>query len=95
MSQPTLPPDRAATVSMFSLTESLGIDANVWAEALNSLESRPESALLAIGDIRDACDRIEAHAVAQMRKRSWSWARIAARLGVSRQAAQKRHPDIE
>lgn len=93
MTQPTLPPAGAGTVSMFSLTDSLGINANAWPTVLNSLESRPDVALLAIGELRDALDVLEANAVARLRPKN-SWAKIAGYLGVTRQAAQKRHPDI-
>jgi hypothetical protein len=94
MTQPTLPPMGAGTVSMFSLTDSLGINVNAWPTVLNSLESRPDVALLAIGELRDALDVLESNAVSRLRPQN-SWARIAGWLGVTRQAAQKRHSGID
>jgi hypothetical protein len=47
-------------------------------------------ALSHLVDLSDHLDHVIGHAVRQLRGLGYSWADIAARLGVSRQAAQQR-----
>ena len=51
----------------------------------------PAEALRAVAEIRRLLDEVEADAVEQAVGTGWSWARIAEALGVSKQAAHKRH----
>jgi ATP-dependent Clp protease ATP-binding subunit ClpC len=51
----------------------------------------PEDALRAITSLRGELDRLERDAVACARVAGASWSTIAAALGITRQAAQKRH----
>lgn len=51
----------------------------------------PEEALAAVVALRLAADRLERLAVARAIQQGWSWAQIAEVLGVSKQAAHKRH----
>jgi hypothetical protein len=50
----------------------------------------PEEALAAVVALRDLADRLESDAVAHAIAAGWSWAQVAACLGISRQAAHKR-----
>ena len=51
----------------------------------------PEVGLAAIVALRDLLDQLEALQVQAARSRGWTWERIAAALGVSRQAVHKRY----
>jgi hypothetical protein len=51
----------------------------------------PVTGLRAIRALRDLTDRLEALQVDNARRQGWSWQTIAAHLGVSRQAAHKKH----
>lgn len=51
----------------------------------------PEDALGAIVRLRDRLDEIEEYHVENALRQGWSWSRIARALGVSKQAAHKRH----
>jgi hypothetical protein len=51
----------------------------------------PEEALAAVVALRLVADRLERQAVARAIQQGWSWAQIAEVLGVSKQAAHKRH----
>lgn len=51
----------------------------------------PESGLRAIRALRDLTDRLESLQVDNARQHGWSWQAIAERLGVTRQAAHKKH----
>lgn len=101
MTQPTLPPTSTSTVSMFSLTYALGVDGNALVDALARLESQPELTLAKVVELRRIADVLEAQSVQRLRKldrwgrRRRSWADIGHALGISRQAAQKRHPDVD
>jgi hypothetical protein len=59
------------------------------AEAASS--SDPATGLRAIRSLRDLAERLEALQVDNARRLGWSWQEIAAALGVSRQAAHKKH----
>lgn len=50
----------------------------------------PEAALAAVLALRRLADRLELAAVNVAIERGWSWAEVAAALGVSRQAAHRR-----
>ena len=53
----------------------------------------PGAGLRAVVDLRALADRLEALHVARARELGWSWRRIAAELGVTKQAVhQKHHP---
>ena len=51
----------------------------------------PETGLRAIRALRDLTDRLESLQVDNARQQGWSWQAIAERLGVTRQAAHKKH----
>ena len=51
----------------------------------------PATGLRAIRALRELADRLEIHQVATARSRGWSWQQIAEALGVTRQAAHKKH----
>lgn len=51
----------------------------------------PAEALAAVAALRRHADQLEAGAVASAIGQGWSWAQVAQALGVSRQAAHKRH----
>lgn len=51
----------------------------------------PAVGLRAIRALRDLAERLEALQVDNARRQGWSWQAIAAQLGVSRQAAHKKH----
>jgi len=51
----------------------------------------PRVGLRAVASLRLLLDRLEALQVAQAREQGWSWAGIAAVLGVSKQAVHKKH----
>jgi hypothetical protein len=51
----------------------------------------PATGLRAIRALRELADRLESLQVANARSRGWSWQQIAEALGVTRQAAHKKH----
>ena len=51
----------------------------------------PAAGLRAIRALRELAERLEALQVDNARRQGWSWQEIAAQLGVSRQAAHKKH----
>jgi DNA-binding NarL/FixJ family response regulator len=51
----------------------------------------PATALAAVVALRRLADRLERAAVAEAIGQGWTWAQIAEALGVTRQAAHKRH----
>jgi hypothetical protein len=53
----------------------------------------PLGALTAVSELRSELDRVERDQVALALDAGWSWAAIAGALGVSRQAAHKKHRD--
>jgi ATP-dependent Clp protease ATP-binding subunit ClpA len=53
--------------------------------------SGPDQGLQAIADLRRELDALERHHVAAALEQGWSWSRVAEALGVSKQAAHKRH----
>src|SRR4051812_48750263 len=53
--------------------------------------SRPEKALAAITALRQEIDALERHHVATAISEGWSWTRVATALGVTKQAAHKKH----
>lgn len=53
--------------------------------------SDPEEALAAVVALRVMADRLERKAVKNAVAQGWTWAQIAQALGVTRQAAHKRH----
>jgi hypothetical protein len=59
------------------------------AEAASSRD--PAEGLRAVRALRELADRLEARQVDNARAQGWSWQEIAAQLGVSRQAAHKKH----
>lgn len=52
---------------------------------------RPLDALQDLTDLRAAFDRLERLLVAEARRGKWTWEEIGGALGVSRQAAHRRH----
>jgi hypothetical protein len=54
----------------------------------------PKVGLQAVAALRKLLERIEAVQVRNARTRGWSWQEIAAALGVTRQAAHKKHGRI-
>lgn len=53
----------------------------------------PAAAMAAVTALRRLADRLEREAVDRAVALGWSWAQIAQALGVTRQAAHKRHAD--
>lgn len=51
----------------------------------------PAAALAAVVAMRRLADRLEAAAVERAVAQGWTWAQVAEALGVTRQAAHKRH----
>ncbi len=51
----------------------------------------PEEALAAVVALRHMAEQLERKAVKEAIKQGWSWSQIAGALGVSKQAAHKRH----
>lgn len=51
----------------------------------------PAAGLRAIRALRELAERLEVLQVDNARAQGWSWQDIAAQLGVSRQAAHKKH----
>jgi hypothetical protein len=51
----------------------------------------PRAGLRAVAELRRLLERLEALQVDNARTRGWSWQDIAEVLGVSRQAAHKKH----
>lgn len=60
---------------------------------MNTLPSptNPEEALAAVVALRVMAERLEKQAVKYALEQGWSWAQIAEALGVTKQAAHKRH----
>ncbi|GAA0481756.1 hypothetical protein ACFQ2B_06365 [Streptomyces stramineus] len=56
-----------------------------------ALHGDPRVGLPAVAALRRLTERLEALQVAGARARGWSWEEIGAALGVSRQAAHKKH----
>ncbi|ACZ29765.1 hypothetical protein Xcel_0726 [Xylanimonas cellulosilytica DSM 15894] len=51
----------------------------------------PRQGLRAVRALRELADRLEVLQVRRARTLGWSWEQIAAALGVSKQAAHKKH----
>ena len=51
----------------------------------------PAPGLRAVRALRELTERLEALQVDNARSKGWSWQEIAVQLGVSRQAAHKKH----
>ncbi len=51
----------------------------------------PAAALAAVVALRRTAERLERDAVSRAIAQGWTWAQVAEALGVSRQAAHKRH----
>jgi transposase len=53
--------------------------------------SNPEDALAAVVALRNMAEQLERKAVKEAIAQGWSWSQVAEALGVSKQAAHKRH----
>ena len=53
--------------------------------------NNPEEALAAVVALRVMAERLERKAVKKAIEQGWSWSQIAEALGVTKQAAHKRH----
>ncbi len=53
--------------------------------------ARPEVGLAAVASLRELLESLESLQVGRARDQGWSWQDIAEHLGVSRQAAHKKH----
>lgn len=51
----------------------------------------PADALAAVSSLRMVADRLERSAVKEAVLQGWTWAQIAEALGITKQAAHKRH----
>ncbi|QAY70175.1 RNA polymerase subunit sigma-70 [Xylanimonas protaetiae] len=51
----------------------------------------PQQGLRAVRALRELADRLEVLQVRRARSLGWSWEQIASALGVSKQAAHKKH----
>jgi len=60
---------------------------------INSLPSpdNPDDALAAVVALRLVADKLERKSVTQALLLGWTWAQIAEALGITKQAAHKRH----
>lgn len=54
----------------------------------------PATGLRSVLELRKLADRLEREHVVQARRSGWSWDQIGDALGVSRQAAHKKHGRI-
>ncbi len=54
----------------------------------------PAEALAAVVALRRMADKLERKAIIRALDQGWTWAQIAEALGVSRQAAHKRHSGL-
>ncbi|WP_405777246.1 helix-turn-helix domain-containing protein [Streptomyces sp. NBC_00859] len=59
--------------------------------AAQASDSDPRVGLRAVAALRRLLERLESVQVRSARNQGWSWQDIAAELGVSRQAAHKKH----
>ena len=55
---------------------------------------KPAEALAAVVALRLMADRLERKTVKKAIEQGWTWAQIAEALGVTKQAAHKRHADF-
>jgi DNA-directed RNA polymerase specialized sigma24 family protein len=55
------------------------------------IPEEPGDALAAVLALRELADQIERKAVRQAMEDGWTWAQIAEALGVTKQAAHKKH----
>jgi len=55
---------------------------------------QPAEALAAVVSLRHLADKLERQAVIEATKQGWTWAQIAEALGVTRQAAHKKHAHL-
>ena len=55
------------------------------------LPDNPEEALAAVVALRRMAEQLERKAVKEAIAQGWSWSQVAEALGVSKQAAHKRH----
>lgn len=53
--------------------------------------NNPEEALAAVVALRHMAEQLERKAVKEAITQGWSWSQVAEALGVSKQAAHKRH----
>ncbi len=70
-------------------TADQGTEVNQLAEAVDSAD--PAVGLRAVASLRALVERLEALHVHNARARGWSWQEIGAALGVSKQAAHRKH----
>ncbi|ARZ67015.1 MULTISPECIES: hypothetical protein [Streptomyces] len=69
-----------------------GTDANdAVATTEAAMNSDPRVGLRAVAALRRLVERLEVLQVDSARRQGWSWEEIGAALGVSRQAAHKKH----
>lgn len=54
----------------------------------------PENALAAVVALRLMADKLERKAVVKAIEQGWTWSQIAEALGVTRQAAHKKHAGL-
>jgi hypothetical protein len=59
----------------------------------DAADDDPAVGLAAVAALRSLLDTLERLQVAHAREQGWQWERIAAALGVSKQAAHKKHGD--
>ena len=59
--------------------------------ASGATSADPALGLRSVAALRRLADRLEDLQVSRARERGWSWAEIAAALGVSKQAVHKKH----
>jgi hypothetical protein len=59
----------------------------------DAADDDPAVGLAAVASLRSLLDTLERLQVARAREQGWQWERIAAALGVSKQAAHKKHGD--
>ena len=68
-----------------------GVDTSSVSANLPSPSEDPEGALTAAVTLRGLAERLESAAVVAAIDQGWSWTQVAQALGVSKQAAHKKH----
>jgi DNA invertase Pin-like site-specific DNA recombinase len=67
------------------------MDNEAVALAADAADGDPQTGLRAVAALRKLMDQLERTQVRSARAQGWSWAEIARELGVTRQAAYKKH----
>ncbi|MCL4368066.1 MAG: hypothetical protein M1337_02670 [Actinobacteria bacterium] len=80
---------------LFDVAASTGLDVDALSRASQQAAFKPLKSLRTIQEARAALDRLEHAAVVSARRSKRSWEQIGSALGMSKQAARKRHLDVQ